>query len=127
MKKVSKCILLREKRILLTKRGHTAPTNPNKWSCPGGGVEEGETYEEAAIREMKEETNLDFNPGEVVFKKVSEKKETHFFLGEFKGTIIIQEEELDGYAWYTYEETKKLDVSDRYRALFEILRERKLI
>lgn len=28
------------------------------WSLPGGGVELGETYEEAVIREVKEETNM---------------------------------------------------------------------
>ena len=30
-----------------------------KWIIPGGGVDLGETIQEAAIREIKEETNLD--------------------------------------------------------------------
>jgi 8-oxo-dGTP diphosphatase len=30
-----------------------------KWIIPGGGVDFGETIQEAAIREIKEETNLD--------------------------------------------------------------------
>jgi 8-oxo-dGTP diphosphatase len=29
------------------------------WTLPGGGIEEGETHEEAAVREAKEEINLD--------------------------------------------------------------------
>jgi len=33
--------------------------NPGKWTFPGGHVEQGETYEQAAIREAKEETDLD--------------------------------------------------------------------
>ncbi len=34
----------------------------NKWGIPGGCQELGETFEEVAIREVKEETNLDVNP-----------------------------------------------------------------
>ncbi|MFA5987200.1 MAG: NUDIX domain-containing protein [Candidatus Paceibacterota bacterium] len=30
----------------------------NNWTPPGGGIEKGETYEEAAIREIKEESNM---------------------------------------------------------------------
>jgi len=29
-----------------------------KWTPPGGGIEKGETYEEAVIREVKEESNM---------------------------------------------------------------------
>lgn len=36
-------------------------TEPFGWSIPGGFVEFGETVEQAAIREAKEETNLDIN------------------------------------------------------------------
>lgn len=32
-----------------------------KWAFPGGKVENGETVEEGAVREVKEETNIDVN------------------------------------------------------------------
>ena len=35
---------------------------------PGGGVENGETIEEAVIREMKEETSLDVRLGELFYE-----------------------------------------------------------
>ena len=40
-------------RILLIKR-----TDNNKWGIPGGSMELGETFEETAAREAREETGL---------------------------------------------------------------------
>lgn len=41
-------------RVLLQRRGDS-----NKWGFPGGAIELGETPEQAAIRELREETGLD--------------------------------------------------------------------
>ena len=32
--------------------------NKKYWTPPGGGIESGESYEEAVVREVKEETNM---------------------------------------------------------------------
>ncbi|MBQ8574583.1 MAG: NUDIX domain-containing protein [Clostridia bacterium] len=45
-----------EKGLLLEKR-----TDTGEWCTPGGAIELGESLEEALRREIKEETNLDFN------------------------------------------------------------------
>ena len=37
------------------------------WSLPGGKLEDGETLAEAFIREMKEETGLDVEPGRLLY------------------------------------------------------------
>lgn len=51
------CFITRGNDLLLTKRG----VEPciGQWSLPGGFVELDETTEEAAVREMQEETGLD--------------------------------------------------------------------
>lgn len=40
-------------KIVLVKNG-----NKGTWTPPGGGIEPGETYEEATVREVKEEANM---------------------------------------------------------------------
>lgn len=45
-------------RLLLQLRDAHAPVAPCKWGLPGGGIEPGETPEEAAHRELWEEAGL---------------------------------------------------------------------
>ena len=46
-------VVLKENKILLNLRSDT-----NTWGIPGGAIELGETLEQTATRELKEETNL---------------------------------------------------------------------
>jgi 8-oxo-dGTP pyrophosphatase MutT (NUDIX family) len=49
-----------ETRVLLFRFVHKAGAlaGQDYWSTPGGGVEDGETYQQAAIRELREETGI---------------------------------------------------------------------
>lgn len=55
------CILNDKGEILLQRRGDC-----NQWGLPGGTVELGETPQMAAIREVKEETGLDVEVGDLI-------------------------------------------------------------
>lgn len=65
---------------------------PEYWDIPGGMVEDGEMPKDAAIRETKEEVNLDINIGPILHEDSNYDKE--------KGTvftrIVYQAELLEG-------------------------------
>jgi len=131
MKKVSICswIIVDEIwRILLIKRKYDKKYFSNYWSFPWGHHEEWETLEQGAIREVKEEVGLDFEI-EKSFHKLErysvddgEKLVSHhYYLWKINWEIKIQEEECDGYAWFTYEETKNLKISNHTQDVLEKL------
>ncbi len=97
-------------KILLVKN-----SNGRYWSFPKGHIEEGETEQETAIREIKEETGLDVT---IVknFREISEycpfgkiRKRVVFFLARaFTDNVKIQEEEIDSYIWVDLQQARKL-------------------
>ena len=81
---------------------------PEYWDIPGGMVEEGETPSAAAIRETKEEVNLDIVIGPILHEdsNYDEAKETVFTRivyqaelrdGQGENNIILQEDEHSEY------------------------------
>lgn len=54
------CIVFRGEEVLLVKRGK--PPRLGEWSIPGGAQELGETAEETARRELREEAGVEVGP-----------------------------------------------------------------
>jgi 8-oxo-dGTP diphosphatase len=57
-------VVVRDGRALIIKRAHEP--RKGEWSLPGGLLELGESLQDAARREIKEETNLDVTVGPII-------------------------------------------------------------
>jgi len=52
--------------LLLTRRAGSLRAHAGQWALPGGRIDEGETPEEAALRELHEEVGLQLGPDSVL-------------------------------------------------------------
>ncbi|MTD14415.1 NUDIX domain-containing protein [Nakamurella sp. YIM 132087] len=57
------CVLVQDGRILLA---HWNEGGRHGWTLPGGGMEDGESTEQTAVRECLEETGLQVTTGELL-------------------------------------------------------------
>lgn len=72
MEKRVRALIIEEDKILLIKR---VKTNLSYFVIPGGGVEAGESNEEALIRECREELGLDLAVKDLILENMLEDKE----------------------------------------------------
>lgn len=120
-------VILKEQRILLLQRSHYTENYPGFWGCPGGRAERNETPEQNVIREVKEECNLVFKPTQILKTGIWKNRSFYRFLGEWEGTIKIQEEEVTAYGWFNYAEACALQLSFDYKDVIDILHSKKYL
>ena len=121
MKWVWAWIIIKDKRVLLIKRSKTKKFCPNHWVFPCWSQEKNETIEETAIREVKEETWLDFNIEKVYFEKIDKSKHYINYIWRWYGLIMLQEDECDWYWWFGYFETIKMQIWDWIPEILKML------
>ena len=110
------------------------------WEFPKGGVDEGETLQQAALRELREETGLSADDVTLIdgFLRREEyrfstgdgggrtliRKEVTYFLAEARHTrVAIAEAEASEYAWLTHAEAhRKIRYAARRKMLEEAAR-----
>lgn len=86
------------------------------WSLPGGAVKRGETLEKAVIREVKEETSLNIEVGEIVAinEAMVKEKGHHAIFFTFNAKIIdgeisvVNKDEIIEIEWVNVERANEL-------------------
>lgn len=108
--KVVAAIIQKENKILATKRGYGEFIN--MWEFPGGKIEPGETKEQALVREIKEELNIEINVDKFAIDIEYQYPNFYLFMSCFmcsikEGSIELLEHN-DG-KWITKEELNTLN------------------
>lgn len=99
--------------FLIQKRTPNKKNFPNKWSQTGGGVDEGETTLEAALRECSEELGISINPDNMElilsFKRKYDFVDVWLVKQDLKiEELILQEDEVSEVKWATIDEIRNL-------------------
>lgn len=123
------CIVVNEGKVLLVQH------NAGHWDFPKGHMEENETEIQTAIREVKEETNIDvlvqenkryvneYYPKEDTFKQVI------FFLATcINKEVIKQEAEIQNIEWLSFEDAvDRITYSNSKDILMKVIEENKIL
>jgi 8-oxo-dGTP diphosphatase len=112
-------IISKGDKILLLKRGSTAPWMPNKWNLAGGMLDEGENLEECARREALEETGLTLGK----LMKLAPIPQSWgtlylFHTEQMRGTLRLSWENTE-FGWFSLDEAIEMDLVPPLREVFQ--------
>jgi len=113
-------IIIENDRVLLVKRAH--PPIEGQWSIPGGVLEVGELIREAAIREVREETGLIVEPGDLlgvydrILRNPEKRVQYHYVLIDFlcsrAGGELHAASDAAEVRWFRREELPALNLAE---------------
>jgi mutator protein MutT len=117
-------IVVHDGALLLVQRGRGAAVG--KWSIPGGRVERGETVREAVAREVREETALTVEVGELAtwVEWIGDAHDAHhyvildFFATVRGGTAATAGDDALDTRWVPVERVRAVDLVD---GLYDVL------
>lgn len=103
---ISAAIIVRDDRVLMVRR--RVGEGDLLWQFPAGGIEHGETAEQAAVRETQEETGLTVEALKLIGERVHPKtgrRMSYTACSPISGEAHVADaDELDAVAWVTHSE-----------------------
>ena len=107
-------VILKHDKVFCAQR-KISDDHGGKWEFPGGGIEKGESNEEALIREIKEELNTYINPDKYLMTVEHDYQEFHLTMPVYLCSVINGNLELKEHMdskWLKIEELSKMDFAD---------------
>jgi 8-oxo-dGTP diphosphatase len=109
-------------RILLTRR--SIPPFEGRWCLPGGHIDRFEAARAAVIREVREETGLDYEARFYrYFDEIIPQREIHAVVLAFEGVgtgdLVPSEGEVSEIAWFPLEEACALPLAFRHNEILD--------
>jgi len=123
MKHLVKAIIKNEDKYPLLKRHFKSYFFPSQYDFPGGKIKEGEKAEYAIIREVKEETSLSIELGDIIGNYNFTKLDTalHFQIFETKsfiGEVKLSEDHTEA-IWVSKKDLELYDLAPIVKLYFE--------
>lgn len=122
MRRFACMILIREDgKFLLQHRTEDAPRHPGYWGFFGGHIEEGETPEQAMIRETKEELDIDVVDYTLTIQQryvhdlATEGGERWIYTAPFEKQGPITQHEGQGMGWYSLDEIDTIKIAPHHK------------
>jgi 8-oxo-dGTP diphosphatase len=118
-------VVFKEQKVLLVKRGN--PPAKGMWAIPGGRVNLGETIQQAAEREVLEETGIRIKANEPIYSfEVIDRDDFgnilfHYYIvdfdGEYQGGQIQAGDDADQARWVSEKDLEQLQLNLKTREL----------
>jgi 8-oxo-dGTP diphosphatase len=110
--------------VLLLRRSTASKNHAGKWEFPGGKTDPGETFDEALLREVREETGLAIELGDVVGagqSVLADKRIAYLFmqaaLMHGGNSEVRTSDEHDQFTWVQRAKLLSFDLCPQFRAI----------
>ncbi len=123
MIKVVAGIIYKNNKFLIAQR-NLKKAQGGLWEFPGGKVEKGESYENALVREIKEEFNANIEVDKYIGEKIHHYPEKDIRLLFYKAKMLSEKIELlehEDYKWIAKEEKDNFEFAEADKAVFDLI------
>jgi len=122
MIEISKSVIQKDGKFLLLKRALSSKSYPGMWDFAGGKHDPGETPEQAVIRETREETSYEIDPGKEIKKEEYHDEQHDLLFHYFVPTVLSGKLKLSydhsEFKWVTKSEMENFELHPSVKLFF---------